>query len=136
MKKRIAGKAGRIALAAGLLLGTTLVLNAKTTHAEDPMGCYGWFDYVYKVTGDLNFANYHFLVCRGEIVAPKIHKAGEETPIITIDPNTPFTPAAPGGSVISPPRSIAPREPVVTPPVTGTPSIPSRGGLAPRPATP
>ncbi|MBW7460941.1 hypothetical protein K0U00_43490, partial [Paenibacillus sepulcri] len=64
-KKRLMNNTARLALAVSLVFGASLVTKAETTHADD-MGCYGWFDFVYKSTGDLNFANYHFMVCRGE----------------------------------------------------------------------
>lgn len=81
-KKRLA-RPTRLVLAAALVFGGTSVVNAETTSA-DSMGCYGWFDYVYKSTHDVNFAYYHFLVCRGEAVAPKLQKAPLSQPITPI----------------------------------------------------
>ncbi|TDG00204.1 hypothetical protein [Paenibacillus piri] len=101
VKKLFANSAVRLTLAVSLLFGGALTVSAGTTHA-DSMGCYGWFDYVYKSTGDVNFAYYHFLVCRGEAVAQKITKYEPDANVLkTLEPDSLIAPL-PRDLVLSP----------------------------------
>lgn len=86
MRKRLF----QLMLVAALVIGSTLVPNTGVTKASDNMGCYGWFDYVYKATGDMNFAYYHFQVCRGDAVAHRYTEIQQDesivlTPDLTLD---------------------------------------------------
>ncbi|GAA3403140.1 hypothetical protein ACFFNY_06000 [Paenibacillus hodogayensis] len=96
-RNKLAGSAIRLALAAALVIGGTLVVKAPTSHAGD-MGCYGWFDYVYKSTGDLKFANWHFESCllrKAASVKPNLLNPG---PIFSLPDGKPieFQPYNPG----------------------------------------
>lgn len=62
LKLLYAKHAIKLVLAVTLATGISLAATPKTTHAS--MGCYGWFDFYYKVTGDLDFAYYGFEVCQ------------------------------------------------------------------------
>ncbi|MFD0712602.1 hypothetical protein [Paenibacillus sp. GCM10027626] len=61
-KKSVAKAAMKLMLAVTLIAGVSLASAPEKTNAS--MGCYGWFDFYYKVTGDLDFAYYGFNVCQ------------------------------------------------------------------------
>lgn len=87
----------KLVLTAVLAIGTMSV--PKTTNAQSSMGCYGWFDYVYKATGDLNFAYWHFQSCQmrsQQLVtkAPDLTFDGGITPVLVPD-NSNFQPLIP-----------------------------------------
>jgi hypothetical protein len=97
MKRNMLAKGAiRLVLAATLVTGGTLIANAETSSA-DSMGCYGWFDYVYKSTGDLNFANWHYEQCRSWNSAVKAQLAPIllQQPLIPIDGSAPVRPTFP-----------------------------------------
>lgn len=118
MKKSLVAKGAiRLALAAALVFAGTFVTTAKPSHADE-MGCYGWFDYVYKATGDSNFANWHFEQCLTWKTAVKAQLAPDRLHdiIIPIDGSEPFVPVTPRpriGPGITPTQPIVPIQPIV-----------------------
>ncbi|MEF3302234.1 hypothetical protein [Paenibacillus sp. GYB003] len=62
IKSFIAKKAIKVALAAALVTGISVVSVPQKTHAM-VWDCYHWFDFYYKVTNDLGFAERGYNVC-------------------------------------------------------------------------
>ncbi|RKN74888.1 hypothetical protein D7M11_26795 [Paenibacillus ginsengarvi] len=63
MKRFLTTKAMKVALAVVIVTGISVVSVPQKTHAMD---CYHWFDYYYKVTGDLDFAELGYNVCMNQ----------------------------------------------------------------------
>lgn len=97
MKRNMLAKGAiRLVLAATLVTGGAFIADTETSSA-DSMGCYGWFDYVYKSTGDLNFANWHYEQCLTWKPAVKAQLAPilQQQPIIPVDGSAPVRPRFP-----------------------------------------
>lgn len=65
VRKRFSNTAVKIALAVCMLTGLSVFQNTQTTQAiqVQQMDCYQWFDFYYKVSGDLESSYYAYQGC-------------------------------------------------------------------------